>query len=57
MLLELESGVGGTSRSGRNAVSAYPLAAHYVVAPDRDTAPMLRLLEEAGVLEGLRCQG
>jgi glycine/D-amino acid oxidase-like deaminating enzyme len=51
-LLELESGVGGTARSGRNGVSAYPLAAHYVVAPTRETVPMIRLLEEAGVIEG-----
>ena len=57
VLLELEPGVGGTSRCGRNAVSAYPLAAHYVVAPDRDTAPMLRLLGEAGVLEGFDAKG
>jgi len=56
-LLELESGVGGTSRSGRNAISAFPLAAHYVVAPDRETAPMLRLLGEAGVLEGFDASG
>ena len=29
-LLELEDGVGGNARSGRNAVSAYPLGAHYL---------------------------
>ena len=57
LLLELESGVGGTSRSGRNGVSAYPLAAHYVVAPTRDMPPMLRLLEEAGILEGFEAGG
>lgn len=52
VLLELESGVGGTSRSGRNGISAHPLAAHYIVAPTRETAPMIRLLEETGVIEG-----
>jgi hypothetical protein len=57
VLLELESGVGGTSRSGRNGTSAYPLAAHYVVAPTRETAPMLRLLGEAGILEGFDAKG
>ena len=57
VLLELESGVGGTSRSGRNGISAYPLAAHYVVAPTHETAPMLRLLGETGVLEGSDAKG
>ena len=56
-LLEMESGVGGTSRSGRNGVSAYPLAAHYVIAPTRDTLPMIRLLSEAGVIEGTDGRG
>ncbi len=56
-LLELEDGVGGTSRSGRNGISAYPLAAHYVPAPTKDVMALVRLLDEAGVIEGYDAQG
>jgi len=52
VLLELESGVGGTSRSGSNGVSAYPLAAHYVPAPTKEASALVRLLDETGVIEG-----
>src|SRR5688572_2566535 len=33
VLLELERAVGGTSRSGASAVSAYPWGAHYLPVP------------------------
>lgn len=51
-ILELEPELGGTARSGRNGVSAFPWAAHYVPAPTRDNSAMVRLLEQAGVIEG-----
>ena len=57
LLLELEPEVGGTSRSGRNGVSAYPLAAHYVPAPTRDVNALVKLLEACGVIEGYDPQG
>jgi protoporphyrinogen oxidase len=57
VLLELEPDVGGTSRSERNGVSAYPLAAHYVPAPPKDVRALVRLLEEAGVIEGRDAKG
>ena len=56
-LLELESGVGGTARSGGNGVSAYPLAAHYVPAPTKEATALVRLLGETGVIEGFDDQG
>lgn len=56
-LLELEPGLGGTSRSGRNGVSAFPLAAHYVPAPTADTRALVRLLDEMGLVEGRDAQG
>ena len=56
-LLELEPAVGGTSRSGRNGVSAYPLAAHYVPAPPKEAAALVRLLDEVGVIEGYDAEG
>ncbi len=49
-ILELEPEVGGNSRSGRNAVSAYPLGAHYLPLPNPDNAPLLTLLTELGVI-------
>jgi phytoene dehydrogenase-like protein len=56
-VLELEADPGGTSRSGRNAVSAFPWAAHYLPVPDRGNHAVLRLLKECGVLEGFDAKG
>ncbi len=57
LLLELEKEVGGTSRSGHNGVSAYPLAAHYVPAPTREVGALVKLLDECGVIEGFDSKG
>lgn len=51
-LLELEDQAGGNARSGRNAVSAYPLGAHYLPIPNREAAGVRRLLERIGVITG-----
>ncbi|MFP2931418.1 FAD-dependent oxidoreductase, partial [Pyxidicoccus sp. 3LG] len=56
-VLELESEEGGTSRSGRNAVSAYPWGAHYLPAPLEDKGPVVRLLREMGAVTGVDAQG
>ncbi len=56
-VLELEPEPGGTSRSGRNHVSAFPWAAHYLPVPDRGNRAVLRLLKECGVLEGFDAKG
>ena len=56
-VLELEPEPGGTSRSGRNHVSAFPWAAHYLPVPDRGNHAVLRLLQECGVLEGFDAKG
>ena len=50
---ELEAEAGGTSRSGRNAVSAYPWGAHYLPAPLEDKGPVVRLLREMGAVTGV----
>ena len=55
-VLELETEPGGTSRSGRNHVSAFPWAAHYLPVPDRGNHAVLRLLQECGVLEGFNAK-
>jgi glycine/D-amino acid oxidase-like deaminating enzyme len=51
-LLELEDRAGGNARSGRNAVSAYPLGAHYLPIPNPEAKGVLRLLERLGVVTG-----
>jgi phytoene dehydrogenase-like protein len=52
LLLELEAEAGGNSRAGRNEVSAYPLAAHYLPLPTREARAVRELLAELGVLQG-----
>lgn len=51
-LLELEDQVGGNARSGRNAVSAYPLGAHYLPVPNREAKALQRLLRQLGMIVG-----
>jgi protoporphyrinogen oxidase len=50
LLLEMNDEAGGNSRSGRNEVSAYPWAAHYVPAPGPRATYVRELFEELGVL-------
>jgi phytoene dehydrogenase-like protein len=52
-LLELEDHPGGTSRSGENAVSAFPWGAHYVPAPLDAASDLSVLLQEMQVVERL----
>ena len=56
-VLELEVEPGGTSRSGRNHVGAFPWAAHYLPVPDRGNHAVLHLLDECGMLEGFDAKG
>ncbi|RLJ67907.1 NAD(P)/FAD-dependent oxidoreductase [Sulfurisoma sediminicola] len=51
-ILELESSVGGNSRYGENAVSAYPLGAHYLPLPTRESRAVRELLADLGALQG-----
>jgi phytoene dehydrogenase-like protein len=53
VLLELEQAPGGTSRSGRNAVTSFPWGAHYVPAPTRENTALVELFNEMGLFEGL----
>jgi NAD(P)-binding Rossmann-like domain len=52
VVLDLEPAIGGTSRSGTNAVSAHPWGAHYVPAPSRENRVLARLLREMNVMDG-----
>ena len=51
-LLEMESTAGGNSRHGANAVSAYPLGAHYLPLPTHEARAVRELLAELGALQG-----
>jgi hypothetical protein len=51
-LLELEAQPGGNAISGRNSVSAYPWAAHYVPISGRDANEVTQLFEELGIIIG-----
>jgi glycine/D-amino acid oxidase-like deaminating enzyme len=51
-LLELEDRVGGNARSGRNAVSAFPLGAHYLPIPNREARGVQHLLRRLGMIIG-----
>ncbi|SFN57949.1 Protoporphyrinogen oxidase [Formivibrio citricus] len=52
LLLEGEREAGGNSRSGKNAVSAYPWAAHYLPIPGVEAEYTRLLLAELGVIKG-----
>jgi len=52
-VLELDTEAGGTARSGKNAVSAYPWGAHYLPSPTEDVGPVMRLLREMGAVTGV----
>ena len=51
VVLEMEADAGGNARSGRNAITAYPWAAHYVPIPGPDATLVRELFEELGLLE------
>lgn len=51
-LLELEDAVGGNARCGRNAVSAYPLGAHYLPVANREAKALRHLLRQLGMITG-----
>ncbi len=51
VVLELEEDPGGTARSGRNHVGAFPWGAHYIPAPSRENPALVRLFEECGLLD------
>ncbi len=49
-LLELEQSAGGNSSYRSNALSAYPLGAHYLPLPNLDNHHLLDFLQEVGVI-------
>jgi protoporphyrinogen oxidase len=57
LVAEVDSETGGTARSGRNEVSAFPWGAHYLPAPLTANGPVPRLLTELGVMNGVGDDG
>ncbi|GDY08845.1 monooxygenase [Planctomycetia bacterium] len=57
VVLELESQPGGTSRSGRCDLTAFPWGAHYLPVPLPHNRDLIRLLDEMGVVESLAEDG
>lgn len=57
LVLEVDEAMGGTARSGRNAVSAFPWGAHYLPAPLDMHGPVPRLLRELGVVASVGDDG
>ena len=53
LVLEVDDEAGGTARSGKNDVSAFPWGAHYLPAPLDTRGPVPRLLKELGVWTGV----
>lgn len=53
-LIELEGQPGGNARSGRNAVSAYPLGAHYLPIPNEEARGLRHMLRQLGIIVGDR---
>lgn len=51
-ILELEREAGGNSRNGRNALTAYPLGAHYLTQPNPLNEPLIGFLQQIGVITG-----
>jgi len=52
LVLELEKKPGGNARYGQNAISRYPLGAHYLPLPNREARAVRALLSELGILNG-----
>ncbi len=52
LIAELEDRMGGNSRYGENAVSLYPLGAHYLPLPGPEATAVRALLADFGVLQG-----
>jgi hypothetical protein len=52
LVAELQDEAGGNSRGGHNAVSGFPLGAHYLPLPTRESHTLRRLLADLGALQG-----
>jgi protoporphyrinogen oxidase len=56
-ILEVEDETGGNSSFNENAISKYPLGAHYLPLPNEECTEILDFLKEAGICEGQDAAG
>lgn len=56
-LIELEDETGGNARAGKNAVSAFPLGAHYLPVPNREAKALRHMLTKLGMITGSDATG
>lgn len=54
LIIENEPEPGGNSGRGKNEISAFPLGAHYLPILRLDDQPLLRLMQEFGIITGFR---
>lgn len=52
LVCELGSAAGGNAQAGRSAFSEFPLGAHYLPLPTRESVSLRRLLGELGAITG-----
>ncbi len=52
LVAEMQPAAGGNARGGGNAISRFPLGAHYLPLPTRECVTLRWLLAELGALEG-----
>lgn len=57
VVLDLEKKMGGNSVSGKNEISAYPWAAHYIPTPNNSLTEYIEFLKESGVVTGFNDSG
>lgn len=57
VVLELESVVGGTARSGERDGWRFPWGAHYLPLPHPENRPLVELLEEMEIVQGRDARG
>ena len=57
VLLDIEREPGGNAAHGTNAVSGFPLGAHYVPVPNNDLTEYIKFLRNCGVVEGFDEKG
>lgn len=57
LLAEMEDAVGGNSRAGANAITAYPWGAHYVPLPSEESTQVRLLYERLGIITGYDTAG
>jgi glycine/D-amino acid oxidase-like deaminating enzyme len=57
VIVELDTAPGGTAKSGKTALCAYPWGAHYITRPMADNRALITLLREAGIVTGIDASG